>query len=170
MMKFYSRKYRMVMLAAAGLMLASVSTSALADRYKRVTIYETIQKPITVIHSPVIGSVYVGTTVYRADYGHGRHHDNRKHYREHGHHDRGYHGKGHRKHDHHRHGHGYSGHFKGHDIWRGGNYHDRHQHNARGSWATDRRRGTVYVNERGRKGSTYRQVERNSVVIRQRDR
>ena len=49
-MKFYSRKYRTAILAAATLMLASVSTGALADRYKRVTVYETVHKPVAVIH------------------------------------------------------------------------------------------------------------------------
>ena len=174
--RFLRRTLQISAVILAGAVLAS---PAMADGYRTVTVYETHRKPLVIIYGAPSTSVHIvrdshykrrdsffdnffRSTSYRSSYdSHKRGHNS--HERSHSRHDRGYdrHDRGYDNHDRHR----ASSHRSYNSSVR---YSGSGQ--ARGSWSSGRQRDVIYVDKRGKKTSTYRQVERNSVQIRDRRR
>lgn len=168
------RAGRLLVVPAVALASVLVSVPALADRYTSVTIQHSTRQPVTVVHTPVVTHQHVYTSVVQQ---HGPAviystpavvygvpvvqvapvvttvHTTTYHPSFNGY----YRGPAHLQQSrYNNHGH-HNGHAKGHN-------------NSRGSWSNGRQRDVVYVNRDGRRGSSYREVERTSVVIRERSR
>jgi len=158
--KISSNRYirRSLLISAVTLASVLLASPAMADRYRTVTVYETHRQPLVVIYGAPSTSVHIVRdshhthrdtffdTVYRST-------SYRSSYDSHE--------RGHNSHDRHK----SSSH-------RSYNSNVRHYGSgqARGSWSSGRQRDVIYVDKRGKKTSTYRQVERNSVQIRDRRR
>lgn len=150
-----------MLISGVALTLATVlgAGQAFAGHDRKVIVHETTHysSPTLAYHSGPV-SVYYGpthstrviTTTQRYSSGH-----------------KSYHGKSYRQPSYGKH-HGPHGH--AHGYYRNKSKHDYRGHApTRGSWSRDRR-DVIYVNKNARKGSNYRNVERSSVVIRERRR
>jgi len=153
--RFLRRTLQISAVTLAGAVLAS---PAMADGYRTVTVYETHHKPVVIIYGAPTTSVHIVRD---------SHHKRRDSFFDNFYRSTSYrssydsHERGHNSHDRHK----SSSH-------RSYNSNVRHYGSgqARGSWSSGRQRDVIYVDKRGKKTSTYRQVERNSVQIRDRRR
>lgn len=148
--RFIRRSLLISAVTLAGVLLAS---PAMADRYRTVTVYETHRKPLVIIYGAPTSSVHIVRDSHhrRSDVYYGNYRGN------------SYRNSHDRKYDRNK----SSSHRSYNNIFR---QHDSGYGQARGSWSSGRQHDVIYVDKRGKKTSTYRQVERNSVQIRDRRR